>query len=152
MSPDGRNIEEDRWCSQHYLYVKTQLPSPQVRTSIPLSAFYCNSCHPWFQVLLNAGCDVRLLAAPLGRGFPASYDVRHTMGSLQGPMGLISTGDEFCRRGDLALEGIGDCAMMVDDVLVWDTTPDVPLQKKVRFTTPPRRGTRMRKRPDRLVF
>ena len=33
-----------------------------------------------------------------------------------------------------------------------DTTLDVPLQKKVRFTTPPRRGTRMRKRQDRLVF
>ena len=37
---------------------------------------------------------------------------------LRGPMGFISTGDEFCRRGDLALEGIGDCAKIVDDVLV----------------------------------
>ena len=128
MSPDGHNIEKDRWCSHHYRYVKTQLPSPQVRTSIPLSAFCCNSTHPWFQVLLNAGCDVGLLAAPLGRGFPASYDVRHTMGSLQGPMGLISTGDEFCRRGDLALEGIGDCAKIVADVVLWDTTFEEHIQ------------------------
>ena len=38
---------------------------------------------------------------------------------LRGPMGFISTGDEFCRRGDIALNGLPNVAKVVDDILTW---------------------------------
>ena len=38
----------------------------------------------------------------------------------RGPMGFVATGDEFCRRGDVALEGIEHCTKVVDDILLWD--------------------------------
>ena len=40
---------------------------------------------------------------------------------LRAPMGLVSTGDEYCRRGDLALQGL-DLIKVVDDILVCDDT------------------------------
>ena len=52
---------------------------------------------------------------------------------LRGPMGFISTGDEFCRRGDVALEGIENCVKVVDDVLVWDSTYEEHLQRVKRI-------------------
>ncbi|CAB0011535.1 unnamed protein product [Nesidiocoris tenuis] len=42
---------------------------------------------------------------------------------LQAPMGLIRSGDEFCRRGDEALSGItyiDNIQKVVDDILVYD--------------------------------
>jgi transposase InsO family protein len=38
------------------------------------------------------------------------------------PMGLVSTGDEYCRRGDVALSGIKDIEKVVDDLLVHSDT------------------------------
>uniref|UniRef100_A0A0P4VQ24 RNA-directed DNA polymerase n=2 Tax=Scylla olivacea TaxID=85551 RepID=A0A0P4VQ24_SCYOL len=38
----------------------------------------------------------------------------------RGPMGFVATGDEFCRRGDAALDGVQQCAKVVDDILLWD--------------------------------
>ena len=38
----------------------------------------------------------------------------------RGPMGFVATGDEFCRRGDVALAGVEHCAKVVDDILLWD--------------------------------
>ncbi|KAK8372675.1 hypothetical protein O3P69_002243 [Scylla paramamosain] len=35
-------------------------------------------------------------------------------------MGFVATGDEFCRRGDAALDGVQQCAKVVDDILLWD--------------------------------
>ena len=37
---------------------------------------------------------------------------------LRAPMGLVSTGDEFCRRGDAALAGLPNVKKVVDDILV----------------------------------
>lgn len=48
---------------------------------------------------------------------------------LRGPMGFVSTGDEFCRRVDTALEGVSKCTKVVDDVLVWDTTLEEHLDR-----------------------
>ena len=39
---------------------------------------------------------------------------------LRAPMGLVSSGDEFCRRGDEALSGIGNIQKVVDDILAYD--------------------------------
>ena len=41
---------------------------------------------------------------------------------LRAPMGLVSTGDEYCRRGDLALQGLDNIVKVVDDILVYDET------------------------------
>lgn len=39
---------------------------------------------------------------------------------LRGPMGFAATGDAFCRRGDLALQGVMQCVKVVDDLLLYD--------------------------------
>ena len=39
---------------------------------------------------------------------------------LRGPMGFAATGDAFCRRGDLALQGVMQCVKVVDDILLYD--------------------------------
>lgn len=41
---------------------------------------------------------------------------------LRAPMGLVSSGDEYCRRGDSALSGIGNIQKVVDDILAYDET------------------------------
>ena len=41
---------------------------------------------------------------------------------LRAPMGLVSTGDEYCRRGNLALQGLGNFLKVVDDILVHSET------------------------------
>lgn len=35
-------------------------------------------------------------------------------------MGFAATGDAFCRRGDLALQGVMQCVKVVDDILLYD--------------------------------
>lgn len=44
-------------------------------------------------------------------------------------MGFVATGDEFCRRGDVALAGIGQCVKVVDDILLWDEDYSAHLQR-----------------------
>ena len=39
---------------------------------------------------------------------------------LRGPMGFAATGDAFCRRGDIALQGVPQCVKVVDDILLYD--------------------------------
>ena len=41
---------------------------------------------------------------------------------LRAPMGLVSTGDEYCRRGDLALQGLTNSVKVVDDILLYSET------------------------------
>ncbi|XP_064088413.1 uncharacterized protein LOC135202891 [Macrobrachium nipponense] len=36
------------------------------------------------------------------------------------PMGFSASGDAYCRRGDVALQGIQNCVKVVDDILVYD--------------------------------
>ena len=35
-------------------------------------------------------------------------------------MGFAATGDAFCRRGDIALQGVLNCVKVVDDILLYD--------------------------------
>ena len=37
------------------------------------------------------------------------------------PMGFSASGDEYCRRGDLALQGLQKCVKVVDDILAYDS-------------------------------
>ena len=43
---------------------------------------------------------------------------------LRAPMGLSSTGDESCRRGDEAIQGIHNVKKVVDDMIVYDSNYD----------------------------
>ena len=45
------------------------------------------------------------------------------------PMGLVSSGDEFCRRVDMALDGINQYVKVVDDILTWDKDLQTHLQR-----------------------
>ena len=47
----------------------------------------------------------------------------------RGPMGFVATGDEFCRRGDVALSGVQQCVKVVDDILLWDEHFDAHLER-----------------------
>ncbi|XP_068245143.1 uncharacterized protein mRpL22 [Palaemon carinicauda] len=38
----------------------------------------------------------------------------------RGPMGFAATGDAYCYRGDLALQGMKKCVKVVDDILIFD--------------------------------
>ena len=39
---------------------------------------------------------------------------------LRGPMGFAATGDAFCLRDELALQGVMQCVKVVDDILLYD--------------------------------
>lgn len=41
---------------------------------------------------------------------------------LRAPMDLVSTGDEYCQRGDLAFQGLSNVVKVVYDILVYDET------------------------------
>ena len=42
---------------------------------------------------------------------------------LRAPMGLSSSSDEWCRHSDLVVEGFPWCRKIVDDILIWASTP-----------------------------
>ena len=44
---------------------------------------------------------------------------------LRAPMGLNASSDEWCRHSDVAVEGLEWCMKIVDDIIIWATTPDV---------------------------
>ena len=128
MSPDGCSIQEVRKCSHHHRFIQPQPPGPQIRASVPLfrvtqviygSRFFTTLDAIWGYLQLpldEPSQHLMTFITPWGR-----YRF------LMEPMGFIST-DEFCRRGNLVLEGIDNCAKVVDDVLVWDVTFKAHLQ------------------------
>lgn len=48
---------------------------------------------------------------------------------LRAPMGLSSTGDEFCHQGDKALSGLGNLQKVVDDSVVYDENFPAHIQR-----------------------
>lgn len=40
-------------------------------------------------------------------------------------MGFMGTGDKFCCRGNVVLEGTQQCVKVVDDILLWDPDGEV---------------------------
>lgn len=70
--------------------------------------------HGYWQVPLEeASQDLTTFMTPWGR-----YKF------LRGTMGLISAGDEFCRRVDAALTGMPNMIKVVDDMCMYGTDMD----------------------------
>ncbi|XP_068230979.1 uncharacterized protein [Palaemon carinicauda] len=47
----------------------------------------------------------------------------------RGPMGFAATGDAFCLRGDMALQGVQNCVKVIDDLLLYDEDYVTHLQR-----------------------
>ena len=80
---------------------------------------------PVFPVLHHARCYAWLLASTLAEEHQILTTFMTPWGRfkfLRSPMGLVSTGDEFCRRGDVALSDIDHLQKVVDDIIVEDDT------------------------------
>ena len=67
------------------------------------------------------------------------------------PMGLVSSGDEFCRRVDEAISGIEQLSKVMDDLLVYDETYKEHMQRvyKVLMTC---RKHRITLNADKFIF
>jgi len=81
--------------------------------SVPASAQYFSTLDAttgYWQLPLAPECqELTTFITPWGR-----------FRFLRSPMGLVSTGDEYCRRGDIALSGIENLEKVVDDMLAYD--------------------------------
>lgn len=44
-------------------------------------------------------------------------------------MDFVAAADEFCCRGDVALEGVQQCANVINDVLLWDEDYETLLRR-----------------------
>ena len=66
--------------------------------------------HGYWQLALSPECqEMTTFLTPWGR-----YQF------LRSPMGLSSTGDEYCRRGDIAIAGLRNVEKVMDDMIVFD--------------------------------
>ena len=109
-------------------YVKRPVhPFPAARaavTSIPPKNKWFASVDAvkgYWQLLLSEEASlITTFLTPWGR-------FRYT----RAPMGLASSGDEFCLRGDRALAGLENFVKVIDDVLVYAATME-ELEEKVR--------------------
>ena len=84
-------------------------------SAIPPTARYfstLDATHGYWQVPLEEDSQIlTTFISPWGR-----------FKFLRSPMGLVSTGDEYCRRGDVALSDIGQLQKVVDDIITYDDT------------------------------
>ena len=84
--------------------------------SIPASAACfakLDATHGYFQIPLDEEAS-RLTTFILSSG---------RFRYLRAPMGLSSSSDEWCRHSDRVVEGMPWCKKIVDDILIWETTP-----------------------------
>ena len=70
---------------------------------------------------------------------------------LRAPMGLVSTGFEYCRRGDEALSDIDHVSKVVDDILVADVSFSEHVSR-VRAVLERCRRYHITLRPDKFFF
>ena len=100
-------------------------PSPRdvVKAIEPESRYFAklDLLHGYFQIELDSPSS-KLLSFLLPDGV---YRFKRA------PMGLCSSGDEFCQRSDEALAGIPGCIKLVDDILVQAATME-DLLKRLR--------------------
>ena len=66
-------------------------------------------CGYWQIELAEEDQHLRIFITPYGR-----YKY------CRGPLGFAATGDAFCLRGDIALQGLTNCVKVVDDILLYD--------------------------------
>lgn len=137
--------EACEWC--HPLVV---VPKPKggVRLTVDLSRLnkqVLRTAHPSptpndaVRQVTSGACFFTILDATMGYWqIPLSEDVQHLTTFItpwgryrfkRSPMGFISSGDEFCRRGDIALSGTSNCVKVIDDILAWDSDYDSHLQR-----------------------
>lgn len=86
----------------------------EANTKIQPSQFYmtADASEGYFQIKLEAESQqYTVFMTPWGR-----YKF------LRAPMGLNASGDEYCYRGDMAIEGLENCVKIVDDVCLWSQT------------------------------
>jgi hypothetical protein len=83
--------------------------------AIPPTARYfatADCVHGYFQLALDEESrDLTTFMLPSGRW---QY--------LQGPMGLSTTSDDWCRKSDFVIEGNENARKIVDDILCWGAT------------------------------
>ena len=72
-----------------------------------------DSTHGYFQIPLDEE------ASKLTTSILPSGRFRY----LRAPMGLSSSSNEWCRHSDRVVEGFSWCSKIVDDILIWATTP-----------------------------
>lgn len=81
--------------------------------SVPTSARYFTTmdalCGYWQIELAEEDRHLTTFITPHGR---FQY--------CRGPMGFAATGDAYCLRGDIALQGVKNCVKVVDDILLYD--------------------------------
>ncbi|XP_068238582.1 uncharacterized protein [Palaemon carinicauda] len=87
-------------------------PIAAVRTVDPTAKFFttADAIHGYWQMeLAEEDRHLTTFITPYGR-------FQH----CRGPMGFADTGDAYCYRGDLALQGMKKCVKVVDDILIFD--------------------------------
>ena len=88
-------------------------PFDAVRRVTPSSRYFTTAdalCGYWQLQLAEEDQHLTTFIAPYGR-------FKH----CRGPMGFSATGDAYCLRGDMALQGMENCAKVVDDILLFDS-------------------------------
>ncbi|ROT76681.1 hypothetical protein C7M84_004715 [Penaeus vannamei] len=91
-------------------------PADAIRTITPSAKFFtkADALHGYWQMdLAEEDRHLTTFITPHGRYY-----------HCRGPMGFAATGDAYCLRGDLALQGITNCVKVVDDILLFDS--DLP--------------------------
>jgi len=91
-------------------YYPSRTPSDAVSNIAPRSKFFTtlDAVKGYWQVPLDEGSQtLTTFITPNGR-----------FKFLRAPMGLASSQDEYCARGDEALQGINSAEKVVDDILI----------------------------------
>ncbi|XP_069986299.1 uncharacterized protein [Penaeus vannamei] len=91
-------------------------PADAIRTITPSAKFFAkaDALHGYWQMdLAEEDRHLTTFITPHGRYY-----------HCRGPMGFAATGDAYCLRGDLTLQGITNCIKVVDDILLFDS--DLP--------------------------
>ncbi|XP_068229734.1 uncharacterized protein [Palaemon carinicauda] len=99
-----RGDEPSEWCLCR--------PKAAVRTVDPTAKFFttADTLHSYWQMeLAEEDRHLTTFITPYGR-------FQH----CRGPKGFAATGDAYCYRGDLSLQGMKKCVKVVDDILIFD--------------------------------
>ena len=87
-------------------------PFAAVRSVDPKARYFTTAdalCGYWQMELAEEDQKLTTFITPYGR-------FQH----CRGPMGFTTTGDTFCLRGDMALQGMQNYVKVVDDILLYD--------------------------------
>ncbi|XP_064087273.1 uncharacterized protein K02A2.6-like [Macrobrachium nipponense] len=87
-------------------------PHDAVRNISPTAKYFttADALHGYWQMeLAEEDRHLTTFITPYGR-------FQH----CRGPMGFSATGDAYCLRGDMALQGVPNCVKVVDDILLSD--------------------------------